>query len=251
MGEYRGLSIGEVARQTGLTERTLRFYEARGLVSPPRTAAGRRIYGAAQLAALHRITVLKRVGFSLAQIGRLLRGPPLADAEIVAQQIAALEAERTAVDRALATLAHARDAVAASESLGIESLCELILLGERKMKHDALNEYIHEHYTPEEQQRWKDAKLAAAGGDAEGYLERWNDLIHRIEAALPLDPSSAAAQRFVVEWDALLRPFVAALDDDMKAQAAIAASTPNTDLGPFIDSAVTDLIEAARAASTK
>lgn len=39
------LDISAVAAATGLTLRALRFYEARGLVSPLRTAGGRRIYG--------------------------------------------------------------------------------------------------------------------------------------------------------------------------------------------------------------
>ena len=52
------LTIGEVVRRTGLTTRALRFYEARGLVNPLRTAAGRRLYGAAELERIHQIVAL-------------------------------------------------------------------------------------------------------------------------------------------------------------------------------------------------
>ena len=65
------LSITEVCRRTGLSARALRFYEARGLVTAQRSAAGQRRYGADEVAQLHRVTVLKRTGFSLAQIGAL------------------------------------------------------------------------------------------------------------------------------------------------------------------------------------
>ena len=66
------LDIAEVARRTGLTVRALRFYEARGLVAPLRSASGRRFYGAGELARLNAVAALKRAGFSLAEIGGLL-----------------------------------------------------------------------------------------------------------------------------------------------------------------------------------
>ena len=40
----RPLDIRDVVRMTGLTSRALRFYEARGLVTPLRTYSGRRLY---------------------------------------------------------------------------------------------------------------------------------------------------------------------------------------------------------------
>ena len=39
------------------------------------------------------------------------------------------------------------------------------------------------------------------------YSAKWKGLGDRIEAALPLDPASDAAQAFVDEWFALLKPF--------------------------------------------
>ena len=249
MADTRRLSIGEVVRHTGLTERTLRFYEEQGLIRPPRSDGGRREYGAAELKTLHRIAVLKRVGFSLSQIKRLLSESRFSDDEILDGQIAELEAERSVIERALSTLANARAAATTRELLDAESLCELILLGERKMKHDTLNEYIDKHYTPEQQQRWKEAKLDAAGGDWDGYAEEWNDLMRRIEQSLPLDPASDQAQAYLAEWKALLEPFSNALDDEMKTQAVAAMSIDNPELEPFVSRQLSEFIEAARRAS--
>ena len=71
------VDIAEVARLTGLTSRALRFYEARGLVKPLRTASGRRHYGPAELERLHHILAMKRAGLTLAQIARLTAGKRL------------------------------------------------------------------------------------------------------------------------------------------------------------------------------
>ena len=62
--------IGEVAERTGLTQRTLRYYEEIGLLSPaPRLEGGFRLYSEADVHRLHRILDLKRLlGFSLLEI---------------------------------------------------------------------------------------------------------------------------------------------------------------------------------------
>ena len=66
-------SIGVLARQTGCTVPTIRYYEEIGLLPPgPRTEAGRRIYGDA---AVRRLTFIRRCrdfGFSLEQIRELV-----------------------------------------------------------------------------------------------------------------------------------------------------------------------------------
>jgi DNA-binding transcriptional MerR regulator len=62
--------IEQVAARTGLTKRTLRYYEEIGLLSPPtRTEGGYRLYSEADIQHLLRIKRLKDLlGFSLAEI---------------------------------------------------------------------------------------------------------------------------------------------------------------------------------------
>ena len=65
--------IGEVAKRTGLTVRTLHHYDEIGLLVPSgRTGAGYRLYGDADLARLYRILALRGMGFSLDVIGDVL-----------------------------------------------------------------------------------------------------------------------------------------------------------------------------------
>ena len=61
-------TIGEVARQTGVTERTLRFYEELGLLTPQRDAGGRRRYGLEHVDRLYRIRLMRQLGTPLAEI---------------------------------------------------------------------------------------------------------------------------------------------------------------------------------------
>jgi MerR family transcriptional regulator, redox-sensitive transcriptional activator SoxR len=65
------MTIGEVARRTGLRASAIRFYERTGLLPKPVRTSGQRRYGAA---ILDRIAVLERAkacGFTLTEIGIL------------------------------------------------------------------------------------------------------------------------------------------------------------------------------------
>jgi MerR family transcriptional regulator, thiopeptide resistance regulator len=69
-------TVGEVARLTGLTVRTLHHYDEIGLLVPcERTDAGYRMYGEAELLRLHEILVLREAGLPLDEIACLLDDP--------------------------------------------------------------------------------------------------------------------------------------------------------------------------------
>lgn len=86
------LKIGELARLTGLTVRTLHHYDSIGLLSPSaRTQAGYRLYQHSDMARLHRIMALRRFGLSLAEIAISLAKSDLPLSAIVDRQIAMLD----------------------------------------------------------------------------------------------------------------------------------------------------------------
>lgn len=68
------LQIGEAAERAKLTQRTLRYYEEKGLLSPPtRMEGGFRLYSAEDIERIDRIRQLKDLlGFSLAEIKEMI-----------------------------------------------------------------------------------------------------------------------------------------------------------------------------------
>lgn len=65
--------IGELAEQTGTTSKTLRFYEAEGLLpEPARTSSGYRDYEPGATSRVSFIRDAQRAGFTLRQIGQIL-----------------------------------------------------------------------------------------------------------------------------------------------------------------------------------
>lgn len=68
------LQIGEVAERTGVTQRTLRFYEEKGLLKPPsRMEGGFRLYSEEDVRRVEQIRRLQGLlGFSLAEIKEMV-----------------------------------------------------------------------------------------------------------------------------------------------------------------------------------
>jgi len=69
--ESSEFSIRELAAEFGVTARTLRFYEDKGLLQPKRSGQSR-IYSAADRARLRLILRGKRVGFTLEEIREMM-----------------------------------------------------------------------------------------------------------------------------------------------------------------------------------
>ena len=64
------LTVNEAAATTGWSPRMLRYVERSGLVSPPRSAAGYRLYGPAELQRLRTLReLLERHDVGLAEVG--------------------------------------------------------------------------------------------------------------------------------------------------------------------------------------
>lgn len=68
-----GLLVGELAKTAEVTADTIRFYEKHGLIpEPARTAAGYRLYGSEAVQRMRFIRKAQAIGFSLAEIRRIL-----------------------------------------------------------------------------------------------------------------------------------------------------------------------------------
>ncbi len=65
-------TVKDTAGRVGLPSRTLRYYDRIGLVSPPRTEAGYRVYGPADEGRLRFVRQAKTLGFSLEEIRALI-----------------------------------------------------------------------------------------------------------------------------------------------------------------------------------
>jgi DNA-binding transcriptional MerR regulator len=120
------LNPSEAARRLGVSAKALRLYEQRGLVEPGRTAAGWRAYGPAEMARASEIVALRALGFSLAQVARVLAGNPEGLEQALATHQTALEAQLRDLMHTVEKVRGLRSAVAQGRTPSIGELAGLL-----------------------------------------------------------------------------------------------------------------------------
>jgi DNA-binding transcriptional MerR regulator len=109
-------TIRDLAKEFGVSARTLRFYEEKGLVNPRREGQDR-LYSRRDRARLKYVMMGKCVGFSLDEIREMLDLYDLGDRQVTqlkvayekfGERLARLQRQRDEIDRAVAELVHAR-----------------------------------------------------------------------------------------------------------------------------------------------
>ncbi len=248
------LSPSETAKLLGLSIKALRLYEDRGLVTPMRTGVDWRVYGPAQIARLHQIVALKRLGLPLSKIGELLGGQPEALDRVLDLQERVLAREGLRVAKALEIVRTARAKLLSGQDLSIDDLATLTK--ETTMTKKASDEEMkaifdplaEKHFTPEER-----AILQQRSFDQAEASRSWETLIEEAKTLMAKgDPYSAAATDLARRWQAQVRLFtqgdpavgqkIMGMWKDAMANPATAPKLPlNPEIFAFVQKAATRL----------
>ena len=127
------LTIGQVARRSGVAASALRFYDGLGLIRSERSGSGHRRYPRAALRRIAFIVFAQRIGLTLEEIGEELARLP-ADRVPTGREWARLSRTWTArIDRRMAELERLRVGLTACIGCGCLSLerCQLSNPGDR------------------------------------------------------------------------------------------------------------------------
>jgi MerR family redox-sensitive transcriptional activator SoxR len=127
------LSIGELARRTGLSVSAIRFYEARGLVKAVRTAGNQRRFARADLRRLSFALIAQKLGLTLGEVAAELSTLPLGRAPTRADWQAISNRIRAVLQQRIAMLERTRDLLDGCIGCGCLSLdrCALYNPGDR------------------------------------------------------------------------------------------------------------------------
>lgn len=133
MKSSAGLSIGALARRTGLAVSAIRYYEAQGLLAPWRNAGGQRRFARADIRRLSFVRIAQQFGVTLPEIRTLLdelpggRTPTPQDWSRIAERF------RARLDQRIETLQTLRDNLDGCIGCGCLSLpkCALYNPGDR------------------------------------------------------------------------------------------------------------------------
>ncbi len=103
------LTIGDLARRTGLTPSAIRFYEGKGLLQSHRTGGNQRRFLRSDIRRLSFILIVQKLGLSLEEIGEHLRSLPQGRTPSSFDWWKISEAIRESLDRRIAQLQSLRD----------------------------------------------------------------------------------------------------------------------------------------------
>ncbi len=119
------MTIGAVSKQTGLSTKTIRFYEDEGLVpAPPRSPSGYRLYSEADVMRLHLVSRARLLGLNLPTIRNLVDKALSADCAAFSNELRNVIARQQAeVKSRLAELTALQEELSGLER-HIEHCCE-------------------------------------------------------------------------------------------------------------------------------
>ncbi|MCJ1909000.1 MerR family transcriptional regulator [Planococcus ruber] len=194
--------VGEVAELTGLTIRTLRYYDQICLFSPSQyTESGHRLYTKADLVRLQPILSLKQMGISLEEIQLLLSNPEEQTvAEILQTQISRVKKEIEVQQKLVAELENALSAVHSNRTLSITELTKLMeALKMNKEKYFSKQQLdtMESRYENADKQLLKQAE------------QEFNGLIKeiRLEKEKGASPSDEKVQDLAKKWNDIVNAF--------------------------------------------
>ncbi len=133
--------VGDLAKLTGLTVRTLRFYDQIGLFSPSgHSDSGHRLYNEADIKLLNQILSLKDLGLSLEEIRSVFKERTYTPSDIVAIQIERIRKNIKIQQKLLAELERIAERMNRQEPPSVDEF--ISLLETMKMSNE---KYIIEH----------------------------------------------------------------------------------------------------------
>lgn len=221
-------SIGQLAKLSGVTERTLRHYETKGLLTPAREENGYRAYSPADVTRLQHILLFRACGIDLATIKRTLDGSGADVKAALTSQIETLEARR---DELGILIENARAALAEQEGRQLMKDANRF----EALKRTALEEN-ERTYGAEVRARYGNDAMDASNAKLQAMDEReWKDLeelgraiLDQLGAAMRTgDPESPASARLAQMYAAWIRGYWGEGAYTPEAHRALAAGYVN------------------------
>lgn len=119
--------VGDLSKITGLTVRTLRFYDQIGLFPPSgQTESGHRLYDESDLSRLQQIMSLRELGLSLDEIKSALIGGQFSPLEIVDLQMARIKEKIQLQQNLYEQLQHVSMLMQGQAPLAVEDFTQLL-----------------------------------------------------------------------------------------------------------------------------
>jgi DNA-binding transcriptional MerR regulator len=196
--------VRELSRQTGLSVRTLHYYDEIGLLSPSqRTGSGHRLYTAGDVGRLQQIKSLQHLGFTLREVQECLDRPDFPLRRVVQLHLSQLK-ERIELQRRLCGLlervaVRLRSGQQVSSEEFVGTVMEVIKMSEN----------VEKYYTPEQLEYLEERRREVGEERIRRAEAEWSELMEQLRAEMEAgtDPSNERVQALARRWMGLVNEF--------------------------------------------
>lgn len=194
------MKVGALAKRTGLSVRTLHYYDEIELLSPSaHSEGGHRLYTAADIARLQQIRSLRQLGFSLEQTRECLSRPDYSPRQVIAAHLARLREQIALQERLCTSLEEIARWLAAADPVSVEHfLCTIERIT-----------MVEKYYTPEQLEYLKQRREIVGEERIREVEAEWPRLMAEVRAEMEkgTDPSDPRVQALAQRWMGLVQEF--------------------------------------------
>ncbi|MEH7239162.1 MerR family transcriptional regulator [Bacillus sp. JJ1562] len=188
-------TIGQLSKNTGVTVRTLDYYDEIGLIKPSsKTNGGHRLYNEDDVMRLERILALKYMGFTLEQIKDILKNSSSTWQQAIEQQLEMVRREQERLKMLEQALLGVSYSIEIEGKINWSIIFKTIQLYQQTPE-DILQQY-KEYLTEEEMKKIIQMNEKITEEDSKEWLQIIRDIKNNLEA----DPTSEVAQGLVERW---------------------------------------------------
>ncbi|NQX47838.1 MerR family transcriptional regulator [Paenibacillus tritici] len=186
-------TVGQLSKLTGVSVRTLHYYEKLGLLEPDRDTGNQyRSYSENEILRLQKIAVLKQMHFKLSEIKVILDSGEVAHHDVTVwsraleQQMVFVKQEQEKLRAVEHLLFSTLYAMRATEQVNIEEMLGFIRELEQPPQGPQLRQQV---FTPEE------LEVLPINDVSNPLAMEWSDILRRVSGLLAEPPDSEAAQQ--------------------------------------------------------
>ncbi|MCM2534695.1 MerR family transcriptional regulator [Neobacillus pocheonensis] len=234
----RKWKVGELARQTGLTVRTLHHYDQIGLFSSSDvTESGHRIYIEADITKLQQILSLKQLGFTLEEIKETIDNPNFNPIGVIKFQLETVKKQIGVQEQLYSRLEGMYELLSNQQEVQPEQFIKLI---------EVIN-MSEKYFTQEQLKKMKKQTEHFSSEEKKEIEKQWSELIANIRTELEkkTPANHPGIIKLAKRWQELTNKFTGGDPEIIKAAERFHAENPNNPLLYGVDGELYKYIQKA------
>lgn len=229
MMEKKHWKVGELAKLSGLTVRTLHHYDQIGLFSPSKhTETGHRLYSDADLERLQQILSLKQLGFGLDEIKKFITSPTFRPLEVIKIQLEKLNEDIRIQEELRRELEQLYEFLNQQRDVSVERFIKLI---------EVMKMTTNKYFTEEQLENLKKRSEQFGPEKIKEVQNEWSTLIERVRKLMEKNTpvESDEVQELAKRWRELTNIFSGGDPKIVEAAERFHAENPNNPIQFGID----------------